>query len=410
MTLELHKLTTQVEQMGQTLANQKEDIEGKMAIALQILEAYADAAYLPYVLQRVQDAVDKDAGYRGARPLDEPIMNTFPPGPMPASATIIAVDGSQILPDTHGAAVYYLLNIGTIIVQHGSGEPPQVISQPYLFYETEYVYTGDRGLITAATVAARRAVAEMQALTEQGWRQRGEARPLLALIDGPLLLFPMSVEIPDRDQLRGIYFSAMTRLLEVKAGLVGYVDRPGSRFVVSMLHLLDTSEVEVSRSSLSTNGRLEGVEDTRLFDTLLQPSERTALFVQMSPQNKEFRKHGGETHEVVFFYLNVAAPQAEPPHLARVEIPMWVAKDKELVAGLQALIYHQCQQLMTRYPYVLTRADELAVVRSEETRQLNVMIHVAMTRYGLETQESAKQAGKNAARSGKTRFKIGEDR
>jgi len=409
MTLELHKLTTQVEQMGQALANQEEDLESKTVVALQILEACADVAYLPYVLQRVQDAVDKDAGYRGGRPLDEPIMDRFPASPLPPSATIIAVDGSQIMPDTHGAAVYYLLNIGTIVVLHGSGEPPQVISQPYLFYETEYVHTGERGLITAATVAARRAVAEMQALTEQGWRQRGEARPMLAMIDGPLLLFPMSAEIPDREQLRGIYFSAMTSLLEVKAGLVGYVDRPGSRFVTTMLHLLDTPEEEVSRSSLSTNGRLEGLVDTKIYETLLQPSERTALFVQMSPQNKEFRKHGGETHEIVFFYLNVAAP-GEPPHLARVEVPMWVARDKEMVAGLQALIYHQCQQLMTRYPYVLTRADELAVVRSEETRQLNVMIHVAMTRYGLETQESAKQAGKNAARSGKTRFKVGGDR
>jgi hypothetical protein len=126
----------------------------------------------------------------------------------------------------------------------------------------------------------------------------------------------------------------------------------------------------------------------------------------MSPQNKEFRKNGGDTHEIVFFYMNVAAP-GESSHLARVEIPMWVAKDRELVATLQALIYHQCQQLMTRYPYVLTRADELAVVRSEETRQLNMMIQVAMTRYGLATEESAKQAGKKAARSSKTRFKVG---
>ncbi|MBN1311561.1 MAG: DNA double-strand break repair nuclease NurA [Anaerolineae bacterium] len=409
MTLELHKLTGQVEQMGQALANQDEDIEGKKAIALQILEAYADEAYLPHILERVQDAVDRDAGYRGARPFDEPIMKAFPPQPLPPSATIVAVDGSQILPDTHGAAVYYLLNIGTIILQHGSGEPPQIISQPYLFYETEYVYTGDRGMISATTIAARRTVAEMQALTEHGWRQRGEARPLLTLIDGPLLLFPMSVEIPDRDQLRGIYFSAMTRLLEIQAGLAGYVDRPSSRFVASMLHLLDTPPEEVSRRSLATNGRLEGITDIKVYDGLLQPAERTALFIQMSPQNKEFRRNGGETHEIVFFYMNVTAPD-ESPHLARVEIPMWVAQDRDLVATLQALIYHQCQQLMTRYPYVLTRADELAVVRSEETRQLNVMIQVAMTRYGLATEESAKQAGKNAARSSKTRFKVGGDK
>jgi len=37
------------------------------------------------------------------------------------------------------------------------------------------------------------------------------------------------------------------------------------------------------------------------------------------------------------------------------------------VAELQALIVHQCQQLMSRYPYALTRADELAVVKGEES-------------------------------------------
>ena len=124
----------------------------------------------------------------------------------------------------------------------------------------------------------------------------------------------------------------------------------------------------------------------------------------MSPQNKEFKK-SGELLEIAFFYLNTAAP-GELPKIARVEIPMWVARDREMVAELQALIFHQCQQLMTRYPYALTRADELAVVKGEESRQLNLLIQVAMTRFGLDTQESQKQSGKNAARSSKTRFQV----
>jgi len=406
MTLEFHKLTTQIDQMGQSLANQKEDLDSKIAIALQIMEAHADPAFLPHIQERVQDAVDKDAGYRGARPLDEPIMQVYPPANLPESATIIATDGSQILPTTHGAVLYYLLNIGSIIVRHGSGEPPTIISQPYLFYEKEYLMTGDRGLINNATISARRTIAEMQAIAEHGWHQRGEARPLIMLYDGPLLLFPLNNEIPDRGDLQAIYLDAMTRLLEIKANLAGYVDRPRSTFVVALLHLLDTPLEEVSRSRLSTSGRIEGLQDIKLCERILNPSERTALFIQMSPQNKDFRKQGGDTHEIVFFYLNVAGPD-EPAKIARVELPMWVANDRRQVAETQALIYNQCQQLMTRYPYSLTRADELAVVKTEESRQLNLLIQVAMTRYGLDTQESAKQSGKNAARSAKTRFKVG---
>lgn len=404
MTLEFHKLTNQIEQMGQSLANQQEDIESKVAIALRLLEAHADPAFLPVIHDRVQDAVDKDAGYRGARPLDEPIMQTYAPAPLPESGTIVATDGSQILPQTHGAALYYLLNIGTIIVRHGSGQPPEVLSQPYLFYEREYMYTGDRDLITTATVTARRTVYEMQAIAEQGWLQRGEERPLLLLFDGQLLLFPMSIEVPGRDELVMIYLSAMSRLEEIKAGLAGYVDRPRGSILVRMLHLLDIPVEEVSRSTLSTSGRLEGVQDIKVCEKFLGPGERTALFVQMSPQNKEFKK-SGDALEIAFFYLNAAADD-ELPRIARVEVPMWVARDQKTVGELQALIYHQCQQLMSRYPYALTRADELAVVKNEESRQLNLLIQVAMTRFGLDTQESEKQSGKNAARSRKTRFKV----
>jgi hypothetical protein len=140
-------------------------------------------------------------------------------------------------------------------------------------------------------------------------------------------------------------------------------------------------------------------------EKLLQPGERTALFVQMSPQNKEFKKSGGEALEIAFFYMNAAGPD-EPARIARVEVPMWVAQDRAMVADMQALLYHQCQQLMSRYPYALTRADELAVVRTDESRQLNLLIQVAMTRYGLDTLESQKQSGKNTARSSKTRFKV----
>ena len=73
MTLEFHKLTGQVERMGEALATQDEEIQSKTDIALQILEAYADEAFLSYIHERVKDAIDKDAGYRGARPIDEPL-------------------------------------------------------------------------------------------------------------------------------------------------------------------------------------------------------------------------------------------------------------------------------------------------------------------------------------------------
>lgn len=405
MTLEFHKLSHQVDRMGDALTNQQEEIESKLDLALEIMQAYVGEEHLPLIRERVQDAVDRDAGYRGARVLDERIGAAFPPAPLPPGATIIATDGSQIAPNTHGPALYYLINIGTMVVRHGSGEPPEVLSEPYLFYETEYMYTEDRGLISMATVGARRTVDEMAALAEHTWHRRDEGRPLLALTDGPLLLMGMGNEVPDREQLRAVYFSAMSRLRDVRGGLAGYVARPRSRYVVGLLHLLDLDPYEVSRTALATDGRLEGLPDLPLFARLLAPAERSALFVQMSPLNKEFRLVGGASHEIAFFYLNVAAP-GEGPRLARVEVPMWVAEDRALVAELQALIYHQCQQVASRYPYVLTRSHELAVVKQEEVQQLNTMIQVTLARHGLSAEESDKQAGKTALSGARTRFDV----
>lgn len=405
MTLEFHKLTQQIEQMGSYLAAREDEATDKLELAWQIMEAYSSEEFLPLILERVADALAKDAGYRGARPIDEPIMNTYPPAQLPPSATIFATDGSQITPNPHGAAFYYLINTGTIVVHHGSGEPPEVICEPFLYYEDEHLRLPDRGPITGATVAARRTVAEMSALAEQTWLRRGEPRPLVALLDNPLLPFGIGKEVPERDELQNIYLSAISRLLETRALLAGYTDRPRSRYVVGLLHLLALEPENVNRTTLAIDGRLEGLEDKALFSYLLRPGERSALFVQMSPLNKEFKARAGETHEIAFFYLNTAAP-GQAPALARVEIPMWVAEDRRAIAELQALLYHQCHQVASRYPYVLTRAHELALIKFDETRQLNVMIEVAMARYGIAAEESEKQFGKAAVGQRRTRFEV----
>jgi hypothetical protein len=52
------------------------------------------------------------------------------------------------------------------------------------------------------------------------------------------------------------------------------------------------------------------------------------------------------------------------------------------------------------------RADELAVVRSDEERQLRTMIKVSLTRHGVGAAESEKQQGKDASRAAKTRHRV----
>ena len=393
--------------MGETLANRLDDLDDKSNVAIEMINAWAHADALDEIQRRVAHAIspEVDAGYRGARPLDEPIARAHPLQDAPVSSTLVAVDGSQILPNRHGPALYYLINIGGIVLHSGSGQPPEVQSNPALFYESDDIRSHERALISNATVGARRTVAEMAALADFTWNNRDAARPLLALMDGPLLFF-LGAEVPDKDQLRNIYYAAMTRIMEDKATLAGYVDIPRSSFVISLLHLLSLAEEDVSRATLSTNGRLEGLTDRWVFERILQPGDRSSLFVQMSPQNKDYRKDAGDTHEICFFYMNVAAADATKAHIARAEVPMWVARKPAMVTELQTLLYQQCEQMVTRYPYVLTRADELAVVKNEEERQLRTMIKISLTRYGVGASESEKQQGKDSSRSAKTSHRM----
>jgi hypothetical protein len=58
---------------------------------------------------------------------------------------------------------------------------------------------------------------------------------------------------------------------------------------------------------------------------------------------------------------------------------------------------------MWRYPYALTRADELAVVRAHEKSQLNEMIEIELRRNEQQVEHSEKLASK-VSRYGRTRY------
>jgi hypothetical protein len=132
---------------------------------------------------------------------------------------------------------------------------------------------------------------------------------------------------------------------------------------------------------------------------LLRPGQRSALFVQQSPQNKRYHDKG-ESYEIAFFYLNVGNELGY--HLARVEMPMWVARDPRAVDRVHSIMYQQCQ-VMWRYPYTLTRADELAVVRAHEKAQLDELIEITMRRNEQLVEHSEKLESK-AVRRGRTRY------
>jgi hypothetical protein len=356
---------------------------------------------LDAIWDQIMIARKKDAGFRGAAPMDEPINQPFPLKGTPDQALILAADGSQIYPDPHGAVLYWLTNIGVFAYIHGSDELPEIISEPQLFYEDKDVRETDGRLIATAAINAHRAVFEMQLLARETMQRRHLIRPLIAMYDGPLLGFIMGKDVPKAAELANDYHEAIAVLHDIRAGLLGYVDRPKSTFLVSTIYLMSLGEAEITRTNLQTAGKFEGLSDRDLYQYILQPGDRCGMMVQQSPQNKMYKERD-EAQEVAFFYMNVSASHQEP-YLARIEMPMWVARDKALVDAIQGLVYSQCQ-ITDRYPYALTRADEIAVVHTHEKRALDEMIGIELLRNKQTLEMSQKLNAKGLARQPRTQY------
>ena len=88
--------------------------------------------------------------------------------------------------------------------------------------------------------------------------------------------------------------------------------------------------------------------------------------------------------------------------MARVDIPMWVARDKEALNQVHALLVDQCR-IIGSYPYVITRADEIAVVGRADQEELENRISLRLAELGIHPTSTGKQFSKDIARGGKTR-------
>lgn len=408
MSLEFNKVVQQVYKMGAMLEHLDFDLTAMIDIARK---RFADSDDLDLVNERIEWVRSSDiSGYRGAAPVDlpdaEPINAVIPEPELPQQAIVIAADGSQVYPDELAPVHYYLINLGLFVYHHGQDITPEQFTIPDLRFHKDHVHDRYGQLIRNGVVDDRRTVAEMRKLADEAWDRRQADLPLITLYDNRLMYLPGSGDARESRDLMSEYIGGMVHLHDSGATLAGYIDNPfRSRRVIQLLHLLtfeNREELKSRQSSLSTGGDMDGLRDVHLYAKVLGKGDRSAIMVQSSPQNKEFRDRG-VNYEIAFFYLKVYNESTEK--IVRVDIPMWVARDKDRVNALHALIIYQCKlQGRNPYPYALTRADELAWVGGKDKNKLEELIHAQVRRVREELIGStlpAKARGKEIARSDK---------
>ena len=393
MPINFQQAVEQIRQMGKSARQRAAHLEQLREQARALLRAWAGRE--PELRDLVERAERMNARLRCGSPalgrLDGAAGPTLPAA---AETAVLAADGSQINPDRHGAVEFGAINVGAICMRPGQA-PRETVESRLLFYEDLYI---DTAPLTEDIVALMRDLAERKLLFELAGPLREEGLGVITLTDGPLELYGEEQNSKAFKEKLDDYLAVMRRLARSGAGAGGYVDKPRSAYVVNLLELILLDE----RSELDKAGREHPffqVHDEDLFAGLLQPGERSAVFGLRSSSAARFT----DELSLYFFYLNVG--RAGKPHLARVEVPRWVAEDLELLGLVQVTLVAQSRQLGTRpYPYILQRAHEVAVVSFAEKDQLETMIQAELRRQGVQPGEiSNKQSGKNL--EGRTRMK-----
>jgi hypothetical protein len=385
MSLDFLQVSQQVQQLGEKAIQHQHDLKTKLVETRELLEERSQD--IENLHQKVQDvARNYDQTLRCASPVNEALNAHFPLTNLPEKVTLIAADGSQIFADRHTEVEYCLVNTGAIWMRYGSADAPVTSIQSQLIYADQLEGMSDDKLSLKRDMAERIRLLELASQAQP---------PIITLTDGPLEIWTTTLEegrvAGEFKKSLEKYLGVLRKLCELKATTAGYVDKPGADLVVRLLEVARAKEEDLAE--MRTFRPFRGVTDIELYKDVLQPGERSAIFGIQSRSSKPYKGELG----LHFFYLNVGRPGH--PYLARVEIPAWVADDGSMLDNLHAVLVNQCEMIgARRYPYLLHRAHETAVVSLEDKEQVTKMIVHELRKRGLEVAGvSAKQFNKDVS-------------
>ena len=379
MTLDLLKVGPQAAEMAHHAAVRFRQYGARLPEAQALLRKHAG--------RWEELAALAGSGRRLPRPL-EPLDTRVRVGAAPSNHVVIATDGSQIEPDRHGVADFFLLNVGWAVVRYGAEPFAELSSQPSLFYRTEDIYISyeDRHVpIQDRHLSAKRAGLEMAKAADLAEAWHGRGLDLAVLADGTLALWVLE-ERPDDFLRRALvtpYVDAMKRIRALGRPLASYVSRPrGVDVAVLLQEALCRRGPDACRGCASVEREpcvFDRLPDRDLFGELA-PGERSALFETTLPAGLvEFY----EDLVPCFFYVNVGS------EIARIEVAPWTAWEPRLLDLVQAVVLDQCDKGLG-YPNVLARADKQAVVTAQDRLAFEYLRDSLLAREGIPARASEK--------------------
>ena len=401
--LDLYSVKTQIDSMVADERRVQEDFRAKLELALAQYQRW-----LPE-WERLARKIDGSRTSWLLPGLSEGLGGGIDPPDRPSTISIAATDGSQIFPDRHEISACFLINIGYILLHYGTGEKPLMSSKPRLYYREEEIYEewgGARIFVNRELVGFKRGLMEFTELADLALAAHAEGHRTLALSDGTLILWNLEGKPQDfRAAHLEATLAAMDALREARVPVAGYISQPGSQELINALKLglcplaaadcdrcpyQEENQLRFSREEIDAlqgdlwQGRglpcspIEGLSDAVLMRRVLRHGQRTPLYRSAS---KILSEYG--LHHIYYFYLHVGA------EIGRVEVPEWVAADRELLDLVHACLCDQAEKGQG-YPVALAEAHERAVVRSADRESFYRFLRDTFVKNDLQTRLSTK--------------------
>ncbi|KAA3597973.1 MAG: hypothetical protein DWQ06_12805 [Calditrichaeota bacterium] len=335
--------------------------------------------------------------------------------PLPNSIenyTVVAVDGSQIYPDSHEVTPCYLINLGIICLTYGENSNAEMNSEALLFAKEDEIFpriNGRKVQVNSALVDFNRDILEREKLSEI-CLSKLENTNLFGLIDGTLIPWVLGTEIPGRftpddlkeDNLkRDIlerYSKVYAELYEAKIPFASYISSSRSNEVTNFLrlNLCDQNQIDCKNCKPRlekkeiTCEKINGISDSELLGEILEEGERTQVFLSTS-EALNAKIEGEELFpfhlKIGFFYLKV---QNE---VARIEIPIWLTDFPEKLDFIHSQIYLQSQKGLG-FPISIAEAHNFAVVSNRERETFYRLFENSFTKEKFSVKLSNKQLNK----------------
>jgi GNAT superfamily N-acetyltransferase len=395
MSLDLTKVAAQVGNMVARLKASGEQRQRRLQQALDVLNDKS------IDIEGFKKKIDSSQTTWLVAGLVDGLSSRYKAPPLPPEFSVIATDGSHIDVDRHQSTRCYLINIGAVVLGYGENPEAFLDSFPTLYFGDEelviaHANGGRAQPIEGPLLGIKRAVDECYRLAELA-KELPKDSQSLALVDGSLILWGLTGQTYPDFVTEALLNKGFLRHLEEirrlnaerRLTLASYISFPRSTDVVNALRvalcphdIIDSDKLCGECKSRECEA-VAGVQDRELFNATLAEGKRSALF---SSQSKIVKDHYGG-HWVYFFYLRTDG------EIARVEVPQWVAQDKDLLDLTHGLVLDQCRRGQG-YPVALSEAHEQAVVTGADRETFWQLVESLLIGEHLPTPTSAKSFSK----------------